>query len=76
MVIVYFSEFCPKARRGRNMGILLIWGVSGGVYVAALGWLIIPQVGEWSLGVVPLREHTVPLAVNLLCPLLGTILSL
>ena len=32
--------------RGQKLGLLLLFWVSGGVFVAGLGWLIIPRDSE------------------------------
>ena len=43
VVFAYFAEFCPLEGRGQKLGLLLIFWVSGGIYVSGLGWLIIPR---------------------------------
>ena len=40
-----FGEFCRREHRGWYLGILVLFWVSGGIYVSALGWIIIPYTG-------------------------------
>ena len=42
----YLGEFCPKSTRGKVLSFVYIFWGFGGVYVASLGWLIVPQKGK------------------------------
>ena len=48
VVFAYFAEFCIVKNRGQKLGFLLLFWVIGGVYVSALGWLVIPQKREYD----------------------------
>ncbi len=46
VVMSYAGEFCQSQGRGLRLGFLLMFWVLGGVYVSALGWLVIPTEGR------------------------------
>ncbi|CAH1803428.1 unnamed protein product [Owenia fusiformis] len=42
ITVAYFLEFCPRQRRGRHIGMLLLWWTMAGLYVSIAAWIIIP----------------------------------
>nr|CAD7262481.1 unnamed protein product [Timema shepardi] len=45
IVLAYFAEFLCKSDRARYLSLLLMFWALGGVFVALVGWAIIPSTG-------------------------------
>ncbi|XP_014224341.1 synaptic vesicle glycoprotein 2B-like isoform X1 [Trichogramma pretiosum] len=46
LAFIYLAECCPRASRGKWIGMLIGAGALGGVYAALLAWAVVPTTGE------------------------------